>query len=87
MATPRPYGKGPYGRGPYGPGLTIIEVGGVCVVSFDAHGALGMAWRQAAGCNAGAWLQQDCAAGAWAPVDGCGTGAWTVTRLPELEPA
>jgi hypothetical protein len=83
----RPFGRGPYGNGPFGPGLTIIEVGGVCVVSFDAHAVLSLAWRQTAGCNAGTWVQQDCAAGAWAPVDGCGTGAWTVTRLPELEPA
>jgi hypothetical protein len=87
MATPRPYGKGPYGNGPFGPGLTIIEVGGVAVLSFDAHGAAALAWARTATCNAGTWTPQDCTAGVWEPADACGTGSWTKQRLPELEPA
>jgi hypothetical protein len=67
-------------------GSTTVEIAGVAVLSFDARAALILAWARTAGCNAGTWTPQDCAAGAWAPVDGCGTGSWTITRLPELEP-
>jgi len=49
----RPYGRGPYGNAKFGPGY--VELGGVCVVSFDAHGVLGLLWAPAAGCNAGTW--------------------------------
>ena len=68
--------------------MATHELGGVAVLSFDAHGAAALAWaRLPAICGTGTWTQQDCTAGAWEPVSGCGTGAWTVTRLPELEPA
>lgn len=68
--------------------MATYELGGMAVLSFDAHGAAALAWaRLPVACGTGLWTPQDCTAGAWAPVDSCGTGAWTVTRLPELEPA
>lgn len=46
-----------------------VEVGGVAVLSFDAHGAAALAWAPQAAV---------CGTGTWAPFTGCvGTG----TRL------
>ena len=84
MAAPRPFGRGPFGAGPYSRNRAVVyEVGGISLLSFDAHGAAALAWaRLPALCNTGLWTPTAPCGGVVADTRGYSDGAYSAGPWP-----
>jgi len=82
MPAPRPFGRGPYGAGRYARGGALIEVGGIAVLSFDAHGAAALAWARLPAIGAGLWTPTAPCGGASPDTRGYSDGAYSAGPWP-----